>query len=124
MMIPTINSTDFKTLKTLIANYPVQLKTKEVGNLAIELGRANIVEDEAINPNIIRLGSKFDAQDLDSLKIWTLTLTLPEEADMTKQRISVFSPLGVALIGFSKGDTVEWSLPGGLKKLKILAVKN
>lgn len=43
---------------------------------------------------------------------------------MTKQRISVFSPLGVALIGFSKGDTVEWSLPGGLKKLKILAVKN
>ena len=47
-MIPTINSTDFKTLKTLIANYPVQLKTKEVGNLAIELDRAKIVEDEAI----------------------------------------------------------------------------
>lgn len=78
-MIPTINSTDFKTLKTLIANYPVQLKTKEVGNLAIELDRAKIVEDEAINPDIIRLGSKFDAQDLDSQKIWTLTLTLPEE---------------------------------------------
>lgn len=123
-MIPTINSTDFKILKTLIANYPVQLKTKEVGGLAIELERANVVDDDAINPDIIRLGSEFDAQDLDSKKIWTLTLTLPDEADMSKQRISVFSPLGVALIGFEKGDTVEWKLPGGLKKLKILSVKN
>ncbi len=123
-MIPTINSTDFKILKTLIANYPVQLKTKEVGGLAVELERAKVVEDDAIHPDIIRLGSEFVAQDLDSEKKWTLTLTLPEDADMSKQRISVFSPLGVALIGFEKGDTVEWKLPGGLKKLKILSVKN
>ncbi len=123
-MIPTINSTDFKILKTLIANYPVQLKTKEVGGLAVELERAKVVEDDAIHPDIIRLGSEFVAQDLESEKKWTLTLTLPEDADMSKQRISVFSPLGVALIGFEKGDTVEWKLPGGLKKLKILSVKN
>jgi len=37
-------------------------------------------------------------------------------------KISVLVPLGTALLGFRKGDVVEWKVPGGLRKFKIKKV--
>jgi len=51
-------------------------------------------------------------------------LTLPKYANLEEKKLSVLSPLGVALIGFQQGMEIEWHLPAGLKKFKILAVQN
>ncbi len=58
------------------------------------------------------------------MKEMDFTLTLPEHADMGRKKISILSPLGVALIGFRQGMTIDWEFPGGLKKIKILTVEN
>ncbi len=121
-MIPVISNTTYATLKALIMNCPPHLKTKEVGQLATELERADVVEDEEINKDVIALNSAFEIEDTETNKTWKLTLTLPDQANVKEQKISVFSPLGVALIGFRKGMTVRWALPGGLKTIKILHV--
>lgn len=123
-MKPVISTTDYNTLKSIIANYPPQLKSKEVGQLIAELGRADIVADDELGPDVVKLNSCFEAEDLAINKTWKLTLTLPAQANIKEQKISVFSPLGIALIGFKKGMTIQWAMPGGLKRIKILDVIN
>ncbi len=123
-MKPIISNTDYKVLKTLIANCPADLKTIEIGKLVSELERAEKVDDNELALDIIKLNSRFEVEDTEAKKAWSLKLTLPQEADVRQQKLSVFSPLGVALLGFKKGMTIQWQLPGGLKSLKILNVIN
>lgn len=123
-MKPIISKQDYDTLKTLISGYPDNLKSKEIDQLMEELERADLVEEGELDDDIIRLNSSFEAEDVVTKKLWKLTVTLPQQANIKEQKISVFSPLGVALIGFRKGMTVKWALPGGMKTLKILNVIN
>jgi regulator of nucleoside diphosphate kinase len=57
--------------------------------------------------------------DLESGGLSDYTLVFPREADVSAKRISVLAPLGTALLGFRKGDTVEWMMPGGIRRLRI-----
>lgn len=123
-MKPIISNKDYHTLKALITSYPDNLKSKEIGQLMEELERAEVVEESELDDDVIRLNSSFEAEDVVTKKLWKLTVTLPQQANIKEQKISVFSPLGVALIGFKKGMTVKWALPGGMKTLKILNVIN
>ncbi|MCC6548718.1 MAG: GreA/GreB family elongation factor [Ignavibacteriaceae bacterium] len=123
-MKPVISNTDYVTLKSLIVNCPPHLKSKELGQMMDELDKAEVVTDKKIGNDVIKLNSLFEAEDLSTNKIWKLMLTLPGEANLKEQKISVFSPLGVALIGFKKGMTIQSALPGGMKKFKILNVVN
>lgn len=123
-MKPIISYTDYNTLKSLIVNCPPDLKTKEIGQLVTELDRAKLVEDDEVSHDVITLNSTFEVEDMDTSKTWKLTLTLPFRANVKEQKISIFSPLGIALIGFRKGMTIRWSLPGGMKTIKILDVVN
>ncbi len=123
-MKPIISHKDYQTLRNLVNGYPEHLKTKEIGQLMEELDRAEKVDESALDIDIIKINSVFEAEDINTGKILKLTLTLPHQANLKEQKISVLSPLGVALIGFRKGMTVEWQLPGGMKTLKILDVIN
>jgi len=42
----------------------------------------------------------------------TVTVAYPSEADPAQRRISVLSPIGLALIGRRRGEVVEALLPG------------
>lgn len=122
-MKPILTTSDYKTIHTLLQNLPAHLKGKEVSLLQQEIKSAQIVSDESISEDIIQLNSKFEVVELSSGKTMSLQLALPHQADLKQNKISILSPLGVALIGFSKGMTVEWMLPGGLKKLQINRVE-
>lgn len=123
-MKPVISNTDYNTLKSLIVNCPQHLKSKELGQLMEELNKADVVTDKKLGSDVIKLNSFFEAEDLATKKTWKLMLTLPAEANLKEQKISVFSPLGVALIGFKKGMTIQWALPGGMKNIRIVDVVN
>ena len=123
-MKPIITVTDNNTLRSLLTAIPKHEKTKETGQLVTELDRAEIVTDEEIDDDVIRINSYFELEDVQTGQMIKLTLTLPRLADFKQKKISVFSPLGVALIGFKQGMVIDWVLPGGLKKLKILEVIN
>ena len=51
------------------------------------------------------------------------TIVGSTEVDLSKNRISNVSPIGAALIGKKKGQTVEANTPGGIAKYKILEIK-
>lgn len=122
-MKPILSISDYKTIHTLLQNLPSHLKGKEVSQLQHEIKSAEIIADESISDDIIQLNSKFEVKELGSGKTMNFQLVLPHQANLNQNRISVLSPLGVALIGFRQGMTVEWVLPGGLKKLQINRVE-
>lgn len=53
----------------------------------------------------------------------TVQVVLPAEADISVGKISVLTPVGVALIGLSEGQSIEWkTLDGRVNELTILSV--
>ncbi|PZX50673.1 regulator of nucleoside diphosphate kinase [Algoriphagus ratkowskyi] len=122
-MKPILTKSDYETIKELILNTPSHLRTKEISLLAREIELAKKVVDSKIEPQVIRINSFFEVQDVASGKLLNFQLTLPKNSNLEDKKLSVLSPLGVALIGFQEGMEIEWLLPGGMKKLKILKVQ-
>jgi regulator of nucleoside diphosphate kinase len=53
----------------------------------------------------------------------TLTLVYPGEADIGMERVSVLSPLGLALIGTRPGQTVVFETPdGNLRRVRVISL--
>lgn len=121
-MQPILTKSDYNTIKDLIVNTPSHLITKEISLLAREIEKAKKVMEAKIDPRVIRINSSFEVQDVASGKLLSFQLTLPKFGNLAEKKLSILSPLGVALIGFQEGMEIEWDLPGGLKKLKILKV--
>jgi transcription elongation GreA/GreB family factor len=66
-------------------------------------------------------------QDLDTKSTEIYALTLGEfveggEEDGQEIHVSMASPLGKALLGSKKGETVQLALPMGKRRLKIMQV--
>lgn len=123
-MKPILKVSDYKSIKNLLQNLPNQLRGKEVSQLQNEIKSAEIISDEEISEEIIQLNSYVEVFEVKSDQKINFQLVLPHLANLKENKISILSPIGVALIGFRKGMTVNWMLPGGLKSLQINSVKN
>jgi regulator of nucleoside diphosphate kinase len=84
-----------------------------------ELDEAEPVKPEEIAGDVITMNSTFRLQNLDTGEEVVYTLVFPQEADSTHGKISVLAPIGTAVLGYRVGDTVEWEVPAGLKRLKV-----
>ena len=91
-------------------------------SLEQELARAMIVPSDKIPRDVITMHSKIRLQDLDTHESMTYTLTFPDEADATANKISVLAPIGTALIGYKIGDTITWKVPAGIRRLKVMDI--
>lgn len=123
-MKPILTKTDYSTLKTITSQIKPIHYSKEVKLLLEELTRVEVVKDSEIENDILRINSYFEAIEEGTRKSLNFKLTLPSEADFKERKISVLSPLGIALIGFKEGMVVECKLPSGTKKIHLLKVKN
>ncbi|HRO48218.1 GreA/GreB family elongation factor [Agriterribacter sp.] len=114
---------DYRLLKQLVGISLVNDMEEEM-TLAYELSRAIVVKDNALPLHTIRLNSKVRVEDTATKKVTDLTIVMPPHADIKHKKISILTPMAAALIGFKKGDEVEWKMPSGLKKYKVLDVTN
>lgn len=122
MLNPVImREDDYSLLKPYIERMPD--KDSEM-SLAHELKRAVVVKRDAFPPHAVRINSKVSILDLDTNRIIEFTLVMPEHADMRQNKVSVLTPMGAALIGFRKAEEVQWKVPAGLKRFRILDVVN
>ncbi|WP_374165293.1 GreA/GreB family elongation factor [Arcticibacter sp. MXS-1] len=87
-----------------------------------ELKNAKVVKDDELPENVICLDSQVEIADVSSRQKFTFQIVLPSEANMKQNRISVFAPIGIALLGYQTGSVVEWEMPTGLKKFEVLKV--
>ena len=95
---------------------------REIERLQDELDRARVVEPHRIPNNVITMNSVVTVKYLTTGKEFTIRLVYPEDADAKQNRVSVFAPVGAALLGYRKGDTIHWNSPGGKIKIKVVDV--
>ena len=46
-------------------------------------------------------------------------LTFPTEANYYEGKISILAPVGTAMLGYRRGDVIEWKVPSGVRRLKV-----
>jgi regulator of nucleoside diphosphate kinase len=84
-----------------------------------ELDRAHIVEPTAIPHDVVTMNSQVRLTDLETNEAQVYTLVFPSQANLEQRKLSVLAPIGTAILGYRVGDTVEWRVPAGIKKLRI-----
>jgi regulator of nucleoside diphosphate kinase len=117
-----ITEFDLKRLKGLVKFAQENWDKRVVQNLdelEDELDRAEIVKPEDIPTDVITMNSTFRLRDMDSGQESVYTLVFPGKADSESGKISILAPVGTAVLGCRVGDSVEWEVPAGLKRLKV-----
>jgi len=91
--------------------------------LFAELDRARVVADADLRPDVVRIGStlRFTSDTGDDR---TVTLVFPGEADIAEGKISILTPIGIALIGLSAGQAIDWTGRNGhVHRLSVESVE-
>lgn len=97
-------------------------QTASLDILEEELERALIVSPEALPPDVITMNSEVLLRDLETGGTRTYKLVYPTSVKQYPDAVSVMAPLGMALLGYRAGETIEWPVPKGMRRLKILKV--
>jgi regulator of nucleoside diphosphate kinase len=107
-----ISSLDAERLELLLESLPDDAFPGR-DDLEAELDRAEIVDPAEIPPTVVTMNSTVRFRIESSSKEFHLKLVYPKDADTSGSTISILAPVGSAMLGLSKGDTIEWSKPGG-----------
>jgi len=104
--------------------YGAMLRAPNVaGCLLEEVDRAEVVPSDKVPASVVNMGSEVTYRDNSTGGEETVTLVFPKDADISKRRISVLTPIGAALIGLSEGARFDWTTRDGkLRALTIMKV--
>jgi len=88
-----------------------------------EMLRAKVVSHKRVDPDVVTMNSKVRFVDETSGRELVLTLVYPNNAGK-EGTISVLAPVGIALLGLKKGQSIDWTGPNGRPlKLKIIDIE-
>lgn len=90
-----------------------------LARLEEELERAETVAPEEVPSDVITMRSRVRLRDLNTGEGMVYTLVFPSEANFDEGRISVLAPVGTAMLGYRVGDSIEWEVPSGRRRLKV-----
>jgi regulator of nucleoside diphosphate kinase len=116
-----LNTDDFRLL-TNLAHAGISEASTVADDLLVELDRANVVPPEQLPADVVRMGSRvrYRTGDGDEREV---ELVYPADADIDRTRISVMTPIGAALIGLAKGQSITWQTRAGrVQMLTVLKV--
>lgn len=94
----------------------IQGKIQEIEN---NLATSKVIDLKNLTDERVVFGSTVSIQDTDTGDVTRYQLVGPCESDISKNKISVTSPIGKALIGKEDGDVVRVKTPGGLREFEI-----
>ena len=87
------------------------------------LAKAKIIDTSRFSDDEIHILSTAEVKNLKNNKTYKYTLVSEEEADLQNGKIAITSPVGSALMGAKKGQTVEAKVPAGIINFKILNIE-
>ncbi|HJD55175.1 MAG TPA: transcription elongation factor GreA [Rickettsia endosymbiont of Pyrocoelia pectoralis] len=100
-----------------------ELIEARIQELESKTARAEIIDIGKLSGDSIKFGATVTLIDDDTEEELTYIIVGEYEADITKKRVSIVSPIAKALIGKSVGDEVEVNTPGGSKSYEVIKVE-
>lgn len=88
-----------------------------------ELARSMVVNAWDIPRDVVTMNSTVRFRDLTSEDEDSYMLVYPKDADVLSDKISIFAPIGTALLGYRVGDVIDWDVPAGKRQLQIVDVQ-
>ena len=87
------------------------------------MSNARVISKKEVSKDVVSIGSKVKLRDVGAKETVEYHIVGSAEANPTENKLSNESPVGKAIIGKKKGETVEVAAPRGKMKFKILEIK-
>ena len=95
----------------------------KIAQLEERLLNARVIDTKEVDTSVVSVGSVVRLRDVDAKETVEYHIVGSAEANPTEHKLSNESPVGKAIIGHKKGETVEVTTPRGALKFKILEIK-
>ena len=116
-----ISKSDFDLLQLHLTRSGSNLSDFNKTKLKEELKSAKVVKDKDLPDNVASLNSIVGIKNIETGQTFKFQLVLPGEANFKAQKVSVFAPIGIALLGYPIGSEIQWEMPDGLKTFEIIS---
>ncbi len=93
-----------------------------IRKLQNELKAAELKPELEMPSDVVRLNSTVIFR-MPEMSLKRFKIVAPEESDVSQKRLSLLSPMGLALFGYAQGDEVEWQFPSGMRTISIIEVE-
>jgi transcription elongation factor GreA len=94
-----------------------------IATLEERLKSARVIEKREITTDVVSVGTIVRLRDVDAKETIEYAIVGSAEANPAENKLSNESPVGKAILGHKKGETVEVSAPRGSLKYKIMDIK-
>lgn len=95
----------------------------KIAELENKIRYAKIIDESEIDTKSIQVGNTVKMYDEEFEEEVEYTIVGSTEVDLVENKISNESPLGKAMLGAKKGQTIEVAAPDGIIKYQILDIK-
>ena len=97
----------------------IQGKLQEIEN---NLATSTVIDLKDLTDDRVVFGTTVTIEEISTGEVTRYQLVGPFESDMSRNQISVTSPIGKALLRKEVGDEVQVNAPGGLRKFEIVDI--
>ncbi len=97
----------------------LELKISKLESL---LTNCRVVDTSNIDPDTVFILSKVKIKNVQTNKEVTYQLVAEQEADLKIGKISIKSPVGIALLGKKVGEVAQINVPAGIMNFEILEI--
>jgi len=114
-----ITNVDLQRLRPVLDQHD----TPAAESLETELERATVVEQRAVPADVVTMNSDVVYEDCSTGVQRAVRVVYPRDADASRGWVSVLAPIGSALLGLRAGQTIEWQVPSGTKRVRVVEIR-
>lgn len=107
-----ISSLDLQRIEEILEK-PSQRHSAGFASLRAELARAHVLDPAEMPGDVVTMNTRAMVEDESGGGTREISLVYPREADSAANKVSVFAPVGSAMLGLRVGQSIEWQVPGG-----------
>jgi transcription elongation factor GreA len=97
---------------------------KQIADLEERLASARVIDEKSVDTDVVNVGATVHVKDQKTEKSQKFKIVGSAEADPANAKLSNESPVGKALLGHKRGETVTVAVPRGpARKLKITKIE-
>jgi transcription elongation factor GreA len=98
---------------------------KQIADLEEQLRNARVIDQRSVDTDVVSVGATVHVKDQKTEKSTKFRIVGSAEADPSENKLSNESPVGKALLGHKRGETVTVPVPRGpARKLKITKIEH
>ena len=115
-----LTNSDLERLLSLVDQHDSSVSE----SLEAELQRAIVVDPHEVPPDVVTMNSEVVYEDCATRARRQVRVVYPQDADAGRGYISVLAPIGSALLGLRVGQTIDWRVPNGTKRIRVVEVRD